>query len=104
LAGTAPVPASSGRVIRHRLDRGGDRQINCALHIIALTRLRLDPATRAYIQRRKAEGKSSREALRCLKRYIARMVYKHLRAAQGHPDRQVNRPQLKPANSERALT
>src|SRR5262245_1907574 len=62
LAGTAPVPASSGRVIRHRLDRGGDRQINCALHMIALTRIRLDPASRAYVQRRKAEGKSTREA------------------------------------------
>jgi len=82
LAGTAPVPASSGRVIRHRLDRGGDRQINCALHMIALTRIRLDPASRAYVQRRKAEGKSTREAIRCLKRYIARMVWKHLRGSQ----------------------
>lgn len=90
LAGTAPVPASSGRVIRHRLDRGGDRQINCALHMIALTRIRLDPASRTYVQRRQAEGKTSREALRCLKRYIARMVWKHLRrpqSAHGRPCR-----------------
>jgi transposase len=82
LAGTAPVPASSGRVIRHRLDRGGDRQINRALHMIALTRIRLDPASRAYVQRRKAEGKSTREAIRCLKRYLARMVWRHLREDQ----------------------
>jgi transposase len=82
LAGTAPIPASSGRTVRHRLDRGGDRQLNRALHMIALTRLRLDPATREYVKRRKAEGKSTREAIRCLKRYIARLVYKHLRRTQ----------------------
>lgn len=90
LAGAAPVPASSGRTVRHRLDRGGDRQINCALHTIALTRMRLDPATRAYVERRKAEGKTTREILRCLKRSIARMVWKHLRGSQvdhGRPRR-----------------
>jgi transposase len=78
LAGTAPIPASSGRTIRHRLDRGGDRQLNRALHMITLTRMRLDPATRAYVQRRKTEGKTTREIIRCLKRYIARIVWKHL--------------------------
>jgi transposase len=82
LAGAAPVPASSGRTVRHRLDRGGDRQINCALHTIALTRMRLDPATREYVQRRKAEGKTTREILRCLKRSIARLVWKHLRGSE----------------------
>jgi len=90
LAGAAPIPASSGRTVRHRLDRGGDRQINCALHTIALTRMRLDPDTRAYVQRRKAEGKTTREILRCLKRSIARLVWKHLRGSQvdhGRPRR-----------------
>src|SRR4051812_13673823 len=90
LAGAAPIPASSGRTVRHRLDRGGDRQINCALHTIALTRMRLDPDTRAYVQRRKAEGKTIREILRCLKRSIARLVWKHLRGSQvdhGRPRR-----------------
>jgi transposase len=94
LAGTAPIPASSGQTVRHRLDRGGDRQLNYALHVIALTRIRLDPASRAYVERRKAEGKTSREAMRCLKRYIARMVWKHLRATQAAHDRphRPNRP------------
>jgi transposase len=82
IAGTAPVPASSGQRVRHRLDRGGDRQINRALHMIALTRIRLDPATREYVDRRTAQGKTNREAIRCLKRYIARDVWKHLRGAQ----------------------
>lgn len=90
LAGAAPVPASSGRTVRHRLDRGGDRQINCALHTIALTRMRLDPATREYVQRRQGEGKTTREILRWLKRAIARLVWKHLRGSQenrGRPRR-----------------
>ena len=90
LAGAAPIPASSGRTIRHRLDRGGDRQLNRALHTIALTRMRLDPATRTYVKRRKAEGKTTREILRCLKRAIARLVWKHLRGSQvdrGRPRR-----------------
>lgn len=66
LPGVAPVPVSSGRSDRHRLDRGGNRQLNRALHIIAITRGRLDPATRAYLQRKEAEGKSRMEAMRCL--------------------------------------
>jgi len=75
LAGSvAPIPASSGRTDRHRLDRGGNRQLNCTLHRLAVSKARLDPLTAAYIARKRAEGKSRREALRCLKRYLARRV------------------------------
>jgi transposase len=75
LCGVSPVPASSGKVTRHRLNRGGDRAANSALHIIAIGRLRTDPRTRAYVARRIAEGHSKLEAIRCLKRYIAREVF-----------------------------
>ena len=75
LCGAAPLPASSGRTTRHRLNRGGDRQANCALWRIALVRLRHDPRTRAYAARRTTEGLSKKEILRCLKRTIAREVY-----------------------------
>ncbi len=78
MAGVAPIPASSGKTQRHRLHRGGDRQLNRALHIIALTRSRLDPETRAYLARKRAEGKSNREAMRCLKRHLARRFYRLL--------------------------
>jgi transposase len=74
-AGTAPIPASSGNTQRHRLHRGGDRQLNRAIHIIALSRARTDPATRAYLDRRHAEGKTKREAIRCLKRHLARRIW-----------------------------
>ncbi len=80
LAGAAPIPASSGKTIRHRLDRGGDRRLNRALHTILLSRRQHDPATIAYLERRRQDGKSSREALRCLKRYLARNLYRHLEA------------------------
>ena len=80
LAGAAPIPASSGKRIRHRLDRGGDRKLNRALHTIILCRRRHDEATRAYITRRTSEGKSDREAIRCLKRYLARHLYRLLEA------------------------
>ena len=76
----APIQASSGKVTRHRLNRGGDRHANQALWRIALTRMSSDDRTRAYVERRTAEGKSKREILRCLKRYIAREVYPHLLA------------------------
>jgi transposase len=76
--GTAPLPASSGKTIRHRLSRGGDRQANNAIHTIALTRSRCDPETRAYLDRRVAEGKTKREAMRCLKRHLSRSLYKRL--------------------------
>jgi transposase len=80
LAGVAPIPASSGKVVRHRLDRGGDRRLNRALHTIVLSRRRLDEETKAYIARRVAEGKSEREAVRCLKRYLARSLFRLLEA------------------------
>jgi transposase len=78
LAAVAPVPASSGQTIRHRLDRGGDRQLNRALHQISLTRRRTHRPTIDYIERRVKEGKSRREATRCLKRYLARNLYRLL--------------------------
>jgi transposase len=81
LAGTSPLQASSGRTVRHRLNRGGDRALNKAIHTIALTRIRSCPTTRAYVQRRTTEGKSSREIRRCLKRYIARELYRTLTTA-----------------------
>ena len=77
-SGAAPIPASSGLTNRHRLNRSGDRQLNRALHTIVLTRTRIDPDTRAYIARRTSEGKTSREAKRCLKRSIARQIFKLL--------------------------
>jgi transposase len=78
LAGANPIPASSGQVIRHRLNRGGDRQLNRTLHTIVLARLRDDPQTRAYAARRRTEGKSTREIRRCLKRAVARQLFKLL--------------------------
>ena len=78
LSGTAPVPVSSGRTDRHRLNRLGDRQLNRAIHTIAVTRMRCHPGTRAYVQRRRAEGKTDREIRRCIKRYLARHLYRTL--------------------------
>jgi transposase len=78
LAGVAPIEASSGTVTRHRLNRCGDRQLNRALHTIVLVRMRQDPSTQAYVKRRLAEGKSVREVKRCLKRYVARQLFRHL--------------------------
>ena len=78
LAGVAPLPASSGQTTRHRLSRGGDRQLNRALHTIALHRRHHDPATKDYIARRVAEGKTTRDATRLLKRYLARHLYRLL--------------------------
>jgi transposase len=80
LGGAAPIPASSGQQVRVRLNRSGDRQLNQALHVVVLTRLRYDPATRAYAQRRRAEGKTNREIRRCLVRYVARQLYRLLEA------------------------
>jgi transposase len=81
LAGTSPLEASSGQITRHRLNRGGDRALNMAIHIIATSRMRCDPATIAYVTRRRAEGKTSREIRRCLKRYITRQLYRALTTA-----------------------
>jgi len=78
LCGTAPIPASSGRTHRHRLNRGGDRQANHALWRIALVRMRCHAPTRAYVERRTKQGLSKLDIMRCLKRYIARQVYHHL--------------------------
>jgi hypothetical protein len=83
LAGAAPIPASSGKTIRYRLDRSGDRKLNRALHMILVTRKRTHPSTITYIERRVAEGKTRREANRCLKRYLARNLYRLLE--QGPP-------------------
>src|SRR5699024_6281197 len=82
LCGVSPIPASSGKTHRHRLNRGGDRAANSALHIIAIGRLRTEERTRAYVDRRIAEGHSKLEAIRCLKRYIAREVFHLLRDCQ----------------------
>jgi transposase len=79
LTGTAPIPVASGKTNRVRLNRGGDRQANSALYLVVLGRLQRDPTTRAYLERRVAEGKTKREAIRCLKRYLARSVYRALR-------------------------
>ncbi|MER5547962.1 IS110 family transposase, partial [Streptomyces sp. NPDC002589] len=77
-AGVAPIPAPSGPTNKHRLNRGGDRQLNRAMHTITLIRMRLDPATKAYVARRIGEGKSPRDPQRCLKRNICRQISKIL--------------------------
>jgi transposase len=81
LAGAAPIPASSGRVLRHRLDPGGDRQLNRALHAIIVSRRKNHAPTISYIERKTREGRSVRETIRCLKRYLARHLFRLLEAA-----------------------
>jgi transposase len=81
-AGVAPIPVSSGNTNRHRLDRGGNRQINAAIHRVAVTRLRCHPETRDYIARKRAEGKSTKEAIRSLKRHLARRIWHLLQPPQ----------------------
>ena len=79
LCGVAPLPANSGKVTaRYRLNRGGDRQANAALYRIVLTRMSSDQQTRSYVARRRNEGLNTAEIMRCLKRYVARQVFKHL--------------------------
>ena len=95
LCGASPVDASSGKQHRHRLNRGGDRQANSALWRIVFTRMATDPRTQAYVARRTAEGKTTREIIRCLKRYVAREVYKALTAH----TRQPNQDPATPVNS-----
>jgi transposase len=85
LGGTSPIPASSGQTVRHRLNRGGDRALNRAIHAIAVTRIRSCARTRAYVARRTAEGKTPREIRRCLKRYIARELYRQLTRSMNLP-------------------
>jgi transposase len=94
LAGVAPIPASSGRTHRHRLNRGGDRAANNALHTIVLVRMRFDERTRAYVERRTGEGLSKKEIMRCLKRFVAREVY---RALTRTPTEQITQTDLAPA-------
>ena len=89
LCGVAPIPASSGKTHRHRLSRGGDRDANRALYLLALGRMSWDPRTRAYVARRTAEGLSKPEIIRCLKRYLARELYRTL---VGPPDAPRRRP------------
>ncbi|MCT1601379.1 transposase [Kocuria sp. p3-SID1433] len=82
IAGVSPIPASSGNTTRHRLNRGGDRRLNRALHIATVTRMVHDPETRAYVDRRRAEGRTTKEIRHCLKRYLARRIYRTLEALQ----------------------
>ena len=82
-AGPAPIAVSSGRTDRHRLDRGGNRQINAAIHRVAVTRARCDPETIEFVARKQAQGKTHRVAIRCLKRHLARRIWQLLRAP--HP-------------------
>ena len=85
-AGVAPIPASSGNTRRQRLDQGGNRQINAALHRVIITRARCHQPTRDYIARRRSEGKSNREAIRCLKRYLIRHVWRLLQPPHPGPE------------------
>ena len=80
--GTAPLPASSGTTTRHRLNRRGNRRLNSVIHVIAITQVRMHPPAIAFLARKRAKGMSTREALRCLKRHIARTVYKTMLQAE----------------------
>jgi len=91
--GIAPIPVSSGQTNRHRLDRGGNRQLNTAIHRIAVTRARCHPETKAYIERKRAEGKTTREALRCLKRHLVRRLW-HLLQTSGPAPSQTITPSI----------
>jgi hypothetical protein len=105
LGGVAPIPAPSGHTIRYRLNRGGDRQLNCALHTIVLARLKHDPATRAYAARRTAEGKPPREIKRCLNRHVARHLVRILEATGPPPtaERPLRTRRLRPGPGARGL-
>jgi transposase len=86
LCGASPIPASSGKTVRHRLNRGGNRQANAALYRIVVVRLRWHQPTRDYLVRRTKEGLSKREIIRCLKRYVAREVFAAMNAPAALPD------------------
>lgn len=96
-AGAAPLPASSGARQRHRLNRSGNRQLNCALHRIAVTQGRWHTPAKEYLERKERDGHSRREALRCLKRHLARVVYRTLRAIEEDKMTSTNRPVMTPA-------
>lgn len=100
ITGTAPIPASSGKTTRVRLNRGGDRRANNALHTIALVRMSHDPATQAYIARKRAQGKTTLEAVRCLKRHLSNEIYQLLTNPPAVPDNS----DLRPARLSRGLT
>jgi transposase len=100
LCGVAPIPASSGKTTRHRLNRGGDREANKALYLLAVRRMGWDPATRAYVARRTTEGLSKKEILRCLKRYIARELYPLLAANPALLTLRQNSPAATPAGGQ----
>ncbi|MDR2381837.1 MAG: IS110 family transposase, partial [Bifidobacteriaceae bacterium] len=85
IAGVSPLPASSGNTIRHRLNRGGDRRLNHALHMAVITRMAHDPETRAYVAKRQAEGHTTREIRRILKRYLCRQIYRTLNNLHAQP-------------------
>lgn len=85
LAGVSPIPASSGNTVRHRLNRGGDRTLNRALHMAAVSRMTFDAETTAYVEKRQAQGRTKREIRRCVKRYLARRIYRTLNAAKLDP-------------------
>jgi transposase len=102
-AGVAPIPCSSGQTDRYRLNRGGDRQLNRALHTIAITRARHDPATKPYLAGKQAEGKTKREAIRCLKRHLARRFH-HILAAPTTPQPDDRRIVTSPPASMPCLT
>jgi len=85
LAGVNPIPASSGNTTRHRLNRGGDRRLNRALHMATIVRMTHDPEIRAYVEKRRTEGRTAKEIRRILKRYLARQIYRTLNAAVTSP-------------------
>jgi transposase len=101
LCGVCPMPASSGKTNRHRLNRGGDRRANNALFTIVLNRMQRDPRTRLYVERRTAEGLSTKEIMRCLKRYVAREVYEILT---NPPTELVTGDQIRELRTERGLS
>jgi transposase len=94
LCGVSPVEASSGKVVRHRLNRGGNRDANRALHMICVVRMRIDERTRRYAARRASEGKSKKEIIRCLKRYVAREVYRVLATSVAFADSSVDKGRI----------
>lgn len=98
LTGVAPIPASSGKTSRHRLSRGGDRAANSAIHHVVLVRMTSDTRTQAYVQRRRAEGKSTKDIIRCLKRYVAREIYAQLTNPKPAPEGAVLREIRKRGN------
>ena len=102
-AGVAPIPVSSGKTNRHRLDRGGNRQINATIHRIAVTRLRCHPETQDYIARKRAEGKSTKEAIRCLKRHLTRRIWHLLPPPAPNPDQTTPTHQLLDIGAAKAV-